>query len=390
MPAFAAVMTGKGTGAIASIQIYGDPAKAILNQIFVPESKKTPEFQKGKIILGKIKTPDETIDQVTIGCESPDTFAINCHGNPLIVERIMRLLKSKGAELITAEQMLSKTLAADKTNTIAVEAKLTLPKVKTIEGTKIILNQAKTGLAKTENNWLTNLKKTTLSQIKTEADAMLEAGRIAKPLIFGCKIVLAGPPNTGKSTLLNRLAGREKAIVTDIKATTRDWVSANCRIGKLSVELIDTAGLDEKLTDDINKAAQQSAIDIINQADLILLVLDNNEPNVRLSDRLIQTIAGKKTLTVINKTDLPGRLEVAELPADFASNFVKISALSGAGFELLCSQIQRLFDIEKLNVQKPACFTNRQERLLHRLAKADSKEKAMPIITELLTGPLRV
>ena len=161
MSVFAAVMTGKGTGAIATIQLYGDSAADILKQIFTLQGQKPAEFSTGKILLGTIAAGSETIDQVTIGCEDNNTYAINCHGNPLIVERLMQLLRQQGVELLTAEQLLCKTSAEN--NTIALEARLTLPKIKTFEGTRIILNQIdsgpeppwfRAGLTASAKNWL--------------------------------------------------------------------------------------------------------------------------------------------------------------------------------------------------------------------------------------------
>jgi len=386
----AAVMTGKGTGAIATIQLFGDNSKAILEKIFhVRRSdsevgKPTVEFIVGKIYIGKITDDNQTIDQVAIGCEKPDTFTINCHGNPLIVEQIMRLLKEMGVELLTAEQMLCKT--SDDNNTIALEAKLALPKVKTLEGTKIILNQIDSGLSAVAKKW----QKAAPEQIFYEAKEILRASEIAKLIIFGCKIVLAGPPNTGKSTLFNLLAGKQKAIVTNIRGTTRDWVSAECKIGPLIVELFDTAGLDETLSDEIDKASQQAAIDIINQADLILLVLDNNQS----SGQLIKNISGKKVLTVLNKSDLNiGRAGLA--PPNGGVNptlqdKINISAKNGTGIDQLYKTILHITGIDNFDYDKPVCFTARQEELLIRLTKADSQDNAQTIITELLSARLSV
>jgi len=381
MSVFAAVITGKGTGAIATIQICGDSAQAILKQIFVPTANKPSEFVTGKILLGTITDNSQTIDQVTIGCEGTNSFAINCHGNPLIVERIMQLLQQKGVQLLTAEQMLCKTFADG--NTIALEAKLMLPKAKTVEGTKIILNQIDSGLTSVAKNWQT----TSLSEIITETKSVIEVSRIAKLIIFGCKIVLAGPPNTGKSTLLNRFCGRQKAIVTNVKGTTRDWVSADCKIGPLSIKLIDTAGLDEKLADDdIDKAAQQTATELITQADIVLLVLDSSEPVAQLTRFLANRLADKKVLTVLNKSDLPARFDQTKLPADLSSNIVQISALLGTGLDALAEKICEVAGVANFDCAEPVCFTTRQEQLLTQLSVADSQDMAGEIITELLTG----
>ncbi len=380
MAVFAAVMTGKETGAIATIQICGDSAKGILEKVFRPST----DFTVGKIYVGTISADNQTIDQVTIGCEGQDTFAINCHGNPLIVERIMQLLQKQGIELLTAEQLICRT--SDKTNTIALEAKLMLPKAKTIEGTRIILNQINSGLTATAKNWLKN----PTSEIAVEAKSIIEAGKITKFIIFGCRIVLAGPPNTGKSTLLNRLCGNQKAIVTNIKGTTRDWVSAECRIGTLAVELIDTAGLDENLKDDISKTAQQMAADIINQADLILLVLDSSDSTEQLNTGLIESIADKKVLTVLNKSDLPCRLDTTKLPANLLSESIQISALLGSGLDTLAEKICDTAGVKNFDLQQPVCITGRQEQLLMQLASVKLKDTAQSVITELLSGRLNV
>ena len=118
-------MTGKGTGAISTVQVFGDSAEAVVKKIFKPTGTKPAEFKTGEILLGTITDGNETIDQVTIGCEQANSFAINCHGNPLIVADIMRLLQRCGATLLTAEQLLTKIISAQKAiNTIAVSAEI--------------------------------------------------------------------------------------------------------------------------------------------------------------------------------------------------------------------------------------------------------------------------
>ena len=382
-------MTGKGTGAISTVQVFGDSAREIVKKIFRPAGTKPAEFKTGQILLGKIIDGDEIIDQVTIGCEGPKNFAIHCHGNPLIVADIMQLLQRRGATLLTTEQLLNKILSWQKAvNTIAIEARLARLKSKTIEGTKIIVNQIDAGLSKKAKGWLVNINETALNQISTEAGRILESSQTAKLIIGGCTAALTGPPNSGKSTLLNTLAGRQKAIVTDIKGTTRDWVEAVCRIESLSLRLIDTAGLDEKLPkakDDIEQAAQKKSIEILEQADLVLLVLDNSRENNRLDKELLKKIAGKLVLTVLNKCDLPAKFDSKKLP-EALSKSVKISAKEGTGIENLLEKVRQICGVVGFDLKTPVCFTERQNNLLKQLQNAKSAQQAASVITELLNG----
>jgi tRNA modification GTPase len=393
MSAFAAVMTGKGTGAISTIQLFGDSAEAILKKIFKPEGTKKPEFETGKILLGTINDGAEPIDQVTIGCEASNSFAIHCHGNPLIVEVIMELLQRCGVKLITSEELLAKTLAAQKSiGAIALEAKLTQLQTKTVEGAKIVANQISVGLTKKVKDWIQKINKMSLNEITAEAELILKNSQITKLIIFGCKAAIIGPPNSGKSTLLNCLAGRQKAIVTDIKGTTRDWVSAICRIEPLSIEFFDTAGLDEKLSahnDTIEKASQKKSVEILQQADLVLLVLDNSQSAEQLDKHLLKKVADRKVLTVLNKSDLPARFETAKLPK-FLGNTALISAKFGTGIENLTEKILQTCGVADFDLKTAVCFTDRQENLLKKLKKAKSKQEAASIVRELLTGQVRV
>lgn len=396
MATFAAVMTGKGTGAIATVQLVGNSAAKILQKIFKSTGDKPSAFKPGSISLGIIQNGSEVIDQVLIGCQNPKSFAINCHGNPLIVEMIMQLLQKNKVTLVTSEQLLCKILSDKKQlNTIEIESKLTQPKAKTLEGTKIVVNQAdvQTGLNNTAREWLKKIDSISLDEITVETQEILQASAIAEKIIFGCKAIITGPPNTGKSTLLNCLAGRQKAIVTDIKGTTRDYVTTTCRIKNLSIEFVDTAGLDEKLLltpkSNLEKISQQKSLQLLDEADLILLVLDNSLKENKLNKSLFERISDKRILTVLNKSDLPAEFEVAKLP-QILSNTVLISAKFGTAIDELKQKITEILAVTEFDLTKPLCFTSRQKNLLEQLKNTKSKSKATSTITELLNGKLRV
>lgn len=389
MSIFAAAMTGMGTGAISTVQVFGDSAQAVIKQVFKPKGTKHPTFNTGDILVGAICEGDGVIDQVTLGCEGPATFAINCHGNPLIVEMIMQLLQRRGATLLTPEQFLAKTLTIQEPdNTIKIEAKLVQPKIKTLQGVKIVAGQINAGLAQKARDWLGQMDEIALDTIKAEATRILQESQAAKLVIYGCTAVLAGPPNSGKSTLLNYLAGRQKSIVTDIEGTTRDWVEATCQFGPLSVTLIDTAGLVRELPGaehTVEEAAQKKTTEVLNQADLVLLVLDNSQPTEKYDAHISERITGKKVITVLNKSDLPARFDIGKLPRTF-SNTVRISAKEGAGIEQLKERMCRTIGAAGFDLQQPVCFTSRQEDLLRQLINAKSKQQAASNITELFNG----
>lgn len=391
MGLFAAVMTGPGAGAIATIVLLGESAHGVLSDIFRPLGSRPPVFETGRILLGHILDGGDTVDQVTIGCERPDAFAIHCHGNPLIVERIMKLLQERSVELLAAERLLARTSAAERPDdSIAVEAKLAMTKVRTVEGARIIAAQMEGGLSQKVRRWSLEIDSVPADEIARQAEQILRDSEIARPLVSGCTLALIGPPNTGKSTLLNALAGCEKAIVTDVEGTTRDWVSCEILMGPLAATVIDTAGLDADAVaagrDEIDPAAQARSVEILHRADLVLLVLDLSRPEVRIDAKLLETLAGKRVLTVLNKSDLPPRLDPAALPARLGAP-VHIAAKPATGLDDLVCAIHLALGVADFDLHTPIAFTPRQRALLERLASAAPSDPAA-IVTTLLHGPI--
>jgi tRNA modification GTPase len=387
MSSFAALMTAPGVGAIATIQVEGDTTQIVLEQIFRPTGAKPAEFETGRILLGHIVDGMESIDQVTVGCEGPGIFAIHCHGNPLIVEAIMKLLERQGVGLVAAERLFVASCSPD---VIGREAKLALTTVKTLEGARLIANQVKAGLCEKVRQWQQQCELASLERLVADVQRVLHDSEPARLMIEGCTAALIGPAGAGKSTLLNTLAGREKAIVTGIKGTTRDWVSAEIHVSPLAVTVIDTAGLDADLTGaegGVDEAAQARSMEILDRADVVLLVLDVSQSVSQLDEKLLAKLSAKKVVTVLNKADQPARLNATVLPLPCRES-IRISAKTGSGLDDLTAAFRRTCGVADFDLHTSVAFTARQRRLLECLCRVSSRTDAGSIVSELLAGPL--
>jgi len=374
---FAALMTARTAAAISSIQVAGGGAEEILKIIFKPAGKNNSDFSAGKILYGTITDSQRIIDEVVIGCEGENSFSINCHGNPLIVENILALLQKHNAQIVEPNEMMI-FIGREKfgDNAIALEAEIAGAEAATLDGAKIIAEQTKAGLYALANSWL---KIGDIEAIKKQAKQVLADSKIANYFINGAKIVIAGAPNSGKSTLFNYLCGREKALVSDIAGTTRDWLNAKIKLKKIVAEFFDTAGVDENLITKNTIDAQSQALSrgLIENADLVLLVVDGVNPAIVMAG-LTESL---EKLVVYNKCDLAGDVSIEGL---------NISAKTGRGVRELIAAIELKLGVADLDIKKTVCFTDRQRMILEQVVSADTKQQVEQLITELLKGDFRV
>jgi len=372
----AAVLTGRGTAALATVMVTGKDARRMLSGILTV----TPPAQ-GSRTLCHMQDAHGRIDQIVAGCETSDGFALHCHGNPLIVERIMACLKTQGAQLVEGS-----TLLPVRDTVIESEIDQGLAVTRTLRGARLLSQQREHGLLPLLRHWQNN--RIPLSEIQCMSRDLLGRYDAARLLIHGCRVTLVGPPNSGKSTLFNRLLGIEKSIVTDIEGTTRDWVDGDLTLPDLHLLLFDTAGLDRDLVSQndghLDRAAQDQTLAMLDRSDLLLLVLDNSQAvrSIPLLERL--RLPERKTLVVLNKSDLPIRLQ-----QDVYRRFPRIhstSAQQDTGLAELLDGIRDACGTVALDSRLPTPFTERQREWLTTLAKTSDPAAAQGILRELVYG----
>jgi tRNA modification GTPase len=385
MKTLAAVMTGSGTSAIATLEMLGPDAHNILSRIFTPCGPNPLACQIGVIRMGTLHDNQRPIDQITLGCEGQQHWALHCHGNPLIVEATMALLKTHGVTLVAARDIRAQKLSHGHLSTCQQEAHLALAQCRTLLGARVLNHQTQGGLASWALTWQ-HKAPGNQQDLQAQCRVILAQSRIADQILNGVTAALIGPPNSGKSTLLNSLSGQDAALVTDIKGTTRDYVEANCRTPRLAMHLIDTAGLDSTLQKArLDAESQRRTLDVMRRAQIILLVLDTTQPADQIESRWVSNLPEVPCLTVLNKTDLPGQLNPEDLGRDPAHT-IPVSAKQQTGLTELLDCIERTLNITGFDIAQPLCVTSRQRDNVEHILAAKTMAQAQSHLGSLING----
>lgn len=372
----AAISTPSGRSGIGIVRLSGNEAIKIADRIFIsPKNKKLRQTKSHRILFGYIIDPanNEIADEVLVSImKSPSTYTkediveINCHGGVLPQRKILELVLAHGARLAEPGEFTQRAFINGRIDLAQAEAVLDVINALTDQSRKTAMAQLKGGLSErlaTIKEELVDLTAfveahidfpeediATLSSKDMKKKAMklqrslkklIDTSQYGVILREGLKTAIIGRPNVGKSSLLNALLRHDRAIVTEVPGTTRDIIEEYLNINGLPVKIMDTAGIRE-VKEIAEKEGVKRSLNAMENADLVLLVLDGSEALHKTDRELIEKSGIKKTILVINKSDLSRKINLraeAGLKPVTAGETVRISAKKGTGLNELKRKI---------------------------------------------------
>lgn len=380
--AWVSIQTPVGRGAVAVITVAGPGAVAAVDAEFRAASGQSLEMQPvDRICFGKFAGEEVVVCRV-----GTSTVEIHGHGGQYAPRRIVDRLAAAGCQVQTWQQWFDR----EAPTLIASEAMRALAVARTAPTAAILLDQYHGALTEAVQHAAALLGEGELSSGRRAIELLRERYRLGRRLTESFRIVIAGSPNVGKSSLINALLGYRRAIVADLAGTTRDVVAAEAAIGGWPVRLIDAAGL-RTTADPLEAAGVELAGEQLARADVVLWVVDATElpaASVEAADRHAHTqqsgwsLSGETpVLTVINKID---RRPDAQWPA--TERVVSVSALKGRGIDCLADRLANLVVPDDVPPGTAVPFTARHDALLTEAQAALSHEdvaRAVKILRRL-------
>ena len=407
-----AISTALGVGAISIIRLSGNDSIEIVNKIF--KGKDLRLVESHTINYGYIIENEKIIDEVLVSVmKGPKSFTtediveINCHGGIATTNKILELTIQNGARMAEPGEFTKRAFLNGRIDLKEAEAVEDLINAKSQKARSLAINQ----LTGKTSNLIRNLRQEILTilasievnidypeyedievmtiekvrdfseKLNKSIDELLKDSENGKLIKEGINTVIIGRPNVGKSSILNCLLNEDKAIVTDIPGTTRDVVEGSIRLNGILVNFLDTAGIRE--TDNkVEKIGVDKSLSLIDQADLILLVLNNNEKFTKEDEELLEKTKNKKRIIVINKMDLDTKID-----KEF-EDAVRISA--NEDVEPLLKKINELFELDKINNGDMTYLSNIRTINLLKQAKKISKELITSLDNDLPIDMLEI
>lgn len=378
-----AISTSLGKGAISIIRVSGKEALNLVNNIF--KGKDLTKADSHTIHYGYIVDNKEEIDEVLVMVMlSPKTFTtedvveINCHGGIATTNRILELLIQNGARLAEPGEFTKRAFLNGRISLLEAESVSDLIESKSETQRKMALNGVNGRLTELVRNIrdkildvIANIEvnidypeyddaievtheflKEKVMNMKKDLELLLSNSKVGRIIKSGIDVALVGRPNVGKSSILNALLNEDKAIVTDISGTTRDIIEAKMNLNGIEINLIDTAGIRET-EDVVEKIGVDKSKQIIDTADLVILVLNSNEELTEEDKELLEQIKNKTHLVFLNKMDLEQKIK---LPNDL--NIVKGNTKELNGLEELKQKIIEMYELDKINEKDLTYLSN--------------------------------
>lgn len=372
-----AISTAVATGAISIIRLSGNEAIKIVNKCF--KGKDLTKVSSHTINYGYIIDDNEVIDEVLVSImKKPKTFTtedvveINCHGGITTTNRILETMLNNGARLAEPGEFTKRAFLNGRIDLIESESIMDIVNSKSEEARKIALSGVEGKISTLVTNFRESLKQLlssievnidypeyydievvtrndiakNISTMKEKLSILINESKDANIIKNGIKTIIIGKPNVGKSSILNKLLQQEKAIVTDIPGTTRDIVEGEIYLDGILLNIIDTAGI-RKTEDVVEKIGVEKSLFLIDEADLVIVVLNNNS---ELSDEdkiILEKTKNTQRIIVVNKTDLENKLQIS----DKLDNIVRTTTATREGIEPLRKKIKELFNTDKLKTK---------------------------------------
>ena len=382
-----AISTALGVGAISIVRLSGNDAINIVNKCF--EGKDLTKVDSHTIHYGFIKNETERIDEVLVSVmRAPKTYTtediveINCHGGIITTKQVLETMLNSGARLAEPGEFTKRAFLNGRIDLVESEAIMDLIESKSSEAKKMALSQLYGDLSKLITSFRDRLKNLLSSievnidypeyydieivteekiakeikSMKEELKNLIERSKSSSIIKNGIQTVILGRPNVGKSSILNKLLDEEKAIVTNVAGTTRDIVEGQTFIDGILIKFIDTAGI-RKTDDIVEKIGVEKSLKAVEAADLIILVLNNNEELTAEDLEILEKTKDKQRIIVINKKDLERNIKLPEN----LENVVETDTNSIEGIDSLKSKIKEMFNLEKITTKDYTYLSNSRQ-----------------------------
>lgn len=395
----AAIATGMSNSGIGIVRISGEEAFSVIDKLYF--GKDTLSLAESHTIhYGFIKDNDAIIDEVLVmlmrgprSFTGEDTVEINCHGGTFVVKKVLETVLKCGARPAEPGEFTKRAFLNGRIDLSQAEAVIDVINSKNEYALKSSVNQLKGSIKKKidsiRNKIIYNTAfietalddpehisiegyaeklEITVEELLHDIKKLLNTFNDGKIIKEGIQTVIVGKPNAGKSTLLNVLSGRERAIVTDIEGTTRDILEEQIQLQGLTLNMIDTAGIRET-SDIIEKMGVDKAKEYIGKADLILYVVDASRQLDKNDIKILELIYDKNTVILLNKSDLKTILTKEILQNELNSRnyskvipMVEVSAKEEAGIKNLENTLKSMFLSGNILFNDELCITNVRQK----------------------------